>query len=61
VQTGLKEGDIILAANAQAICSADDLHRFLAEGFIGQPVTLTVLRGIELFKMEITPREATAG
>ena len=57
----MKEGDIILASNAQAIRSVDDLHRFLAEGFIGHPVTLTVLRGIEQFKMEITPREATAG
>jgi S1-C subfamily serine protease len=60
-EAGIREGDIILAANAQAIRNVDDLHRFLAQGFIGQPVTLTVLRGIEQFKMEITPREASAG
>ena len=60
-QAGLKEGDIILAANGQAIRNVDDLHRFLAEGLIGRPVTLTVLRGREQFKMEVTPREAFAG
>ncbi len=58
---GMKEGDIILAANDQAIRSVDDLHRFLAEGFIGRPVTITVLRGKEQFKMEVTPGEASAG
>jgi S1-C subfamily serine protease len=61
VQAGLKEGDIILAANGQAIRNVDDLHRFLAEGLIGRPVTLTVLRGREQFKMEVIPREAFAG
>lgn len=55
----MKEGDFILAVNDQAVTSVDDLHRFLAEGFIGRMVTMSVLRGQEKFQLEVIPGEAS--
>jgi len=36
----------------------DDLHRFLAEWPIGQPMTLTVIRGTERVDLKVVPAEA---
>ena len=57
-QAGLREGDLIVAINEQAVTSVDDLHRFLAEWPINDPVTLTVIRGKERLAMDATPAEA---
>jgi len=57
-QAGLREGDLIVAINEQAVTSIDDLHRFLAEWPINGPVALTVVRWQERLTMDVTPAEA---
>lgn len=57
-QAGLREGDLIVAIQQQPVSSIDDLHRFLAEWPIQQPVTLTIIRGPERLALEVRPTEA---
>jgi S1-C subfamily serine protease len=57
-QAGLKEGDLIVAINDQPLSSVDDLHRFLAEWPIGEPVVLTIIRGLERLALKVRPGEA---
>jgi S1-C subfamily serine protease len=57
-QAGLKEGDLIVAINGQPLSSVDDLHRFLAEWPIGEPVTLSLIRGLERLDLRVRPGEA---
>ncbi len=57
-QAGLREGDLVVAINEQAVVSIDDLHRFLAEWPINGPVTLTIIRGQERLEVEVIPVEA---
>jgi len=56
-RTGLREGDLIVAINAQAVTNVDDLHRFLAEWPVQRPVTLTILRGQERLEVQVRPAE----
>lgn len=56
-QAGLKEGDLIVAINDQPLSSVDDLHRFLAEWPIGEPVALTIIRGLERLDLKVRPGE----
>jgi S1-C subfamily serine protease len=58
-QAGLRDGDLIVAANKQGVGSVDDLHRFLAEWPINGPVVLTVIRGQERLEVGVKPVEAT--
>jgi S1-C subfamily serine protease len=55
---GLREGDLIVALNEQQVISVDDVHRFLSEWPIGQPVTITILRGTQRLKVDVAPAEA---
>ncbi len=55
---GVQTGDLIVAIDAQAVSSVDDIHRFLSEWPIGQAVTLVVVRGKEKVEVEVTPIEA---
>lgn len=57
-QAGLQEGDLIVAINGQPLSSVDDLHRFLAEWPIGEPVVLTIIRGLERQDLRVKPGEA---
>ncbi len=57
-RAGMMVGEFILAVNHQTVASVDDLHRFLAEGFIGRMVSMTVLRGQDRFQLEVIPGEA---
>jgi S1-C subfamily serine protease len=57
-KAGLREGDLVVALNEQAVTSIDDLHRFLAEWPINGPVTLTVVRGKERLAVDVMPAEA---
>jgi len=59
-QAGLKEGDLIVAVNQEPVASVDDIHRLLAEWPIGQPVTLSILRGGERLDLSAVPAEAGA-
>ena len=40
--------------------SVDGLHRFLAEWPIGEPVVLTIIRGLERLDLRVKPGEARA-
>jgi S1-C subfamily serine protease len=57
-QAGLQQGDLIAAINGQPLTSVDNLHRFLAEWPIGEPVALTVIRGLERLEIRVRPGEA---
>lgn len=53
----LRNGDIIVAFNGQAVGSVDDLHKQLTEQFIGQRVQLEVLRNGHKTAVEVIPGE----
>lgn len=55
---GVKVNDLIVAIGGTTIRSVDDLHRFLAEWPIGQPVEIEIVRGQSLTVLTITPKEA---
>jgi S1-C subfamily serine protease len=58
---GVREGDIILAFAGQAISAIDDLHRYLSEDRIGEPSSITILRGRERRQITIVPAESRRG
>jgi S1-C subfamily serine protease len=57
-QADLREGDLIVGINEQPVTSIDDLHRFLADWPIQQPVMLVVIRGQEQLAVRVSPAEA---
>jgi S1-C subfamily serine protease len=57
-QAGLRKGDLIVAIAGHAVSNVDDLHRCLADWPIGQPLTLSILRGNQRLEFEVTPSEA---
>ena len=57
-QAGLREGDLIVAMDGRAVATVDDLHRFLSENPLEQPVTLTVIRGQEQILLTVRQEEA---
>jgi S1-C subfamily serine protease len=42
---GLKEGDVVITLDAQAIGSVDDIHRKLSRESIGKSLEMAILRG----------------
>jgi len=56
--TTFTEGAQVVAINEQTVASVDNLHRFLAEWPINEPVTLTIIRGQERLAVEAMPAEA---
>jgi len=59
-RAGVREGDMIVAIDERPVRSVDDLHRFLSDSPIGEPVTLTLLRGKERLTIPVQPGEAAA-
>jgi S1-C subfamily serine protease len=59
-RTGLREGDVIVEWNGQAIASLDALHKFLIGDQIGIEARLTVIRQTEKLTLAITPAESLA-
>jgi S1-C subfamily serine protease len=57
-KAGLREGDLIVEINEQSIVNIDDLHRFLADWPVERDLILTILRGEERRRVQITPVEA---
>jgi S1-C subfamily serine protease len=57
-RAGLREGDIIVALEGQAVAGVDDLHRLLTEVRVGVSSTLTVIRWTEKLELKIVPEEA---
>jgi S1-C subfamily serine protease len=57
-RAALREFDLIVAINDQPVASVDDLHQWLSQWPIGNKLTLTILRGVELIKQDLVPSEA---
>jgi S1-C subfamily serine protease len=58
LRAGLREGDVIVALDGQAVAGVDDLHRVLSDVKTGVGSELTVLRGTDRLKVTIQPQEA---
>ncbi len=54
-RAGLEAGDIVVALGASPVGGVDALHRLLTEDAIDRAVPLTVLRGMKLEMISITP------
>jgi S1-C subfamily serine protease len=59
-RSGLREGDIVVELNGQAITGIDDLHKQLTGAQVGVRLPLTVLRHTEQLHLEIVPEESGA-
>jgi S1-C subfamily serine protease len=59
-RAGLREGDLLLSANGEAVISAQTLQRLMLGAAIGQPLALTVLRSDALVDVIATPEELRA-
>jgi S1-C subfamily serine protease len=55
--SGLRSGDLIVAAAGKPVASATELQRFMVEDAIDQPVEITVLRNGALVDVIAVPRE----
>ena len=58
---GLRDGDIIVSLEQNAVTSLDDLHRLLTEDRIGATVVLGVLRGVERLDVRVTIADRSRG
>jgi len=64
---GVREGDIIVEFDGVAIEHMDELYRLLTEDRVGKTTEMTVLRGLDLHALMVTPADkehqgrATAG
>jgi S1-C subfamily serine protease len=54
---GVREGDVIVAFDGDAVESLDDLHKLLTEGRIGTQVNLTVLRQADRLTVSVSVQE----
>jgi S1-C subfamily serine protease len=59
-QTGLREGDVIVAFNDQPIGSIHDLHKMLIGEHIGVHSQITIIRHTHKVTLAITPAESPA-
>ena len=57
-RAGLREGDVIVALEGQAVAGVDDLHRVLTDVRVGVSCSATVLRHTEKLELKIVPEEA---
>jgi S1-C subfamily serine protease len=58
---GLRERDVIIALEDDAVTGIDDLQRLLTEDRIGRPTAMTVLRGAERIVVVVVPWEHRVG
>jgi S1-C subfamily serine protease len=56
-RAGLREGDLLVAVNGRPIATVDDVHRMLVAWPIGEPLTVTVLRGASRLDVAVAPAE----
>ena len=59
-RAGLAEGDVIIRYGERSVAGIDDLHRLLIDEAVGVRSTLSVLRGAELFTLDVVPGESPA-
>jgi S1-C subfamily serine protease len=57
-KAGLRDRDIMVAFNGQAIPSIDALHKLLTGELIGIESSLTVIRGTEKLELRVAPGES---
>jgi S1-C subfamily serine protease len=57
-RAGLREGDIIVAFNAEPIGTVHDLHKMLVGEQIGVPAKLIVIRHTEKLELSVLPAES---
>ena len=55
---GIRQSDLIVSINGQAIEGVDLVHRILSEQPIGQALHLVLIRGKELIEVDVAPTEA---
>jgi S1-C subfamily serine protease len=55
--SGIRDGDILVGFDDLPVAGADDLQRLLTDARIGQRATLSIIRGTERVRLEITPLE----
>jgi S1-C subfamily serine protease len=56
-RAGLREGDVILSFEGQAMAGVDDLHRALSDARVGTVCKLTALRHTEKLEFVVVPEE----
>jgi S1-C subfamily serine protease len=56
-RAGLREGDLVIAFNGQAVGSVHDLHKMLVAEQIGVTASVTIIRHTEKLEMSILPAE----
>jgi len=56
--SGLREGDVIVALDDKPVAGVDDLHRLLTDAQVGARCTLAVIRHTERLALPIVPEEA---
>ena len=56
-RAGLREGNLLVAVNGRPIATVNDVHRMLVAWPIGEPLTVTVLRGAARVDLAVTPAE----
>ena len=54
----LHSGDLVVAIAERSVQSVDDVHRMLVTWPIGQPISLTIVRGVERRDVRVTPIES---
>jgi len=54
---GLREGDVIISLDKQAVAGVDDLHRLLTETKVGSSSQIVILRGTEKREHYVIPQE----
>ncbi len=59
-QAGLRQGDLLLSADNEAVIGAQSLQRLMLGDAIGRPLALTVLRSDALVDVIATPEELRA-
>lgn len=59
-RAGLREGDVVVEFNGQAIAGIDDLHKQLTGERASVKSVLTVVRHNEKLALEITPEVSAA-
>jgi S1-C subfamily serine protease len=52
---GIRPGDLIVKIGGSAVSSVDDLHRFLTEWPVSEPVDLSLIRRLEMKCVQVVP------
>jgi S1-C subfamily serine protease len=56
-RAGVREGDVIVSLDEQAVTGIDDITRLLDERRIGRKISLGVLRGTRVENVDVVPDE----